>query len=259
MPQTKPYKKTFLKQVIFRVDFAEFLDNELLSEEALAPLLTKLKIRGITQEYHEDTGSMQIDAQGNLVVAKSERKAGRIISFSNTSDENTNTVKISNKFIIGDFMKYSSSRDAFSIIDLALETYYKIATVNTTRIGLRYINTYPESDIKLNQSFFNGKIKNSLSMPLPQSKYIKSLVSSLSKDEYFFDDIHLNVRYGWLRNNASIQAGPRRFTLDFDCYSQDTYGSYSTILDFIKIAYSHIETIFEEAITEKMRSVMNEN
>ena len=79
----------------------------------------------------------------------------------------------------------------------------------------------------------------------------------MALDEYYYDDMHLNFRYGMFNSNYPNPIKEMEFALDFDCYCDEALNGISNIIEHINTGHEKIQNLFEESITDALRGVMN--
>lgn len=254
------YRKTFLDQVIIRIDFHETIlhNDDIFTTEFERTILDSYPKREKDRIIRFNSVNVVIDTknQGELNT-KNETFDG--IQKEYLSIDGKNKVIISNQFIVFEINQYSSFGEHLECIRRILSAFFMKNKVTTARTGIRYINLYKSDEIKLQKNFFSAEVAASL---IPRKNVDSTpdelvLVRSMNLSEYLLDSgTRLNFRYGMYNPDYPTALKKNDFALDFDCFSNDSFSGSDDILRCIVEGHDAIQILFEQSITETLRKVM---
>ncbi len=244
------YKKNYLKQVIFRIDFAEI---ELREFAQYGKSLESYF------DQHKELQGKQADfelnvASGELIDLSKEIK---IWQFVNT--------KSGNKFEVGpahcllEYFSYEDSKSLKSDIDTfcrPLLDEYDIRLVN--RIGLRYINQLEIPAVK-KIGDWNSYINSSLLAPsefLREKGKIQTRI--LSQMDLKSDNYSTTFKHGIWNEKYPNPITNNPYILDIDSFTRFPVEiDKQSLLTFVDSLNVEAEEIFELSITNKLREDMD--
>lgn len=129
--------------------------------------------------------------------------------------------------------------------------------ISATRTGIRYINIFDTSRIKLQKNFFTPEVASSLHIKLVKEENRPRLIRSMQMAEYRIDEMTMNFRYGMFNPEYPNFLKKNDFVLDFDFFSNEVIESSGEILQVLDKGHNEIQYLFEESITNSLREVMN--
>jgi len=243
----KTYKKNFLTEVIFRIDF----DQVKLGQ--LKKFAEKIKSRfPISEEKRGEEGFVNL----NLATKDFNHSANPLTFWEFHNKTRTKTIKIHPTSLSIEYTKYKNSPELLKDIEF-VPTFvkdFKVKTIN--RLGLRYVN-----QIKLlNKDFldWNTYINDSLLGSLDFAKeQEKSISRSMGQMVFKKEDTNINFGYGLWNSNFPNEINEKIFILDFDEYSKfplDT--NEMNLTEEIKSYNKSIEELFESVIKEDLRKIL---
>lgn len=248
------YNKHFIKQVICRIDFMDFLSSETISSPDIT---TSIK-----------THFQRVDAdqilQYKLVDVNTAKAAGHTVLPNgnvegiqlNYIDKCGNKLSISNKFLLIDYKIYDKYEGFANSFKEVISNIFSNNKVTTFRIGLRYINMYNADSIKIKKSFFEKGVANNTQIKQFEYSDEIKLIRSMQLAEYIFENCRLNFRYGLHNPHYPTQLKTSDYVLDFDCYTEEPLKKPDEIILQIKKEHDAIQLIFEQSITDRLRSEM---
>ena len=251
------YKNSFLKQVIVRIDFLQFVPTTELFNPAIEEVILKIfPKRGKDQiiRFNEVNVIFSPDEKGTP-NAKGITTEGIKKEF--FTRNGTDKIALTNKFMvfeINDYQSYLLHRQWFQSIIFAFCEKNRITSMRT---GIRYINIFEPSRIKLQKKYFSSEIAASLIMRPNQEKDTLRLVRSMHKNEYQCDSMSLNFRYGMYNPDFPNILKTNTFALDYDCFTEEPQETSGDILQTIERGHELIQQMFEKSITDALRKVMN--
>ncbi len=163
---------------------------------------------------------------------------------------------LSNKFIIfeiNNYVRFEVHRQWFQSILLAL---FQRNRISATRTGIRYINIFDTSRIKLQKKYFTSEVASSLQVKLVEEENRPRLIRSMHMAEYRIDEMTMNFRYGMFNPEYPNFLKKNDFALDFDFFSNDIIDSADGIFHVIDKGHYEIQVLFERSITDSLREVM---
>ncbi len=250
----KKYKKTFLKQVLVRVDF----QNALVSYEkglnpAVPKTLTKTFPVLVEQKIKKD--SIQIYS-GKAQLSTTEQTLWTY--YTKNKDKHTR-IEPTDFYIQYD--KYDSFEQLKKDFQLVLNSLIKnYGERNIVRIGFRYID---EIEIKNEENVFdwerylNSNLFSALSIPPKKDRnFISRAFSNL---EFNYGECNVVLRYGMFNPDYPSPIKRKVFILDTDAFKQDNVpdNEACTVLDNL---HSRISHFFETRLIKNgLRELMDGN
>ena len=246
------YKNIFLNQVIVRIDFLEFIPNELIFSDSL--------MRAI-QEHYPKKGMRQIVRfqDVNVILEPKSSKTEQNITegfqqeFSNAKN---NKFVISNKYVIFDTYKYTSFDNMLETIESILKTIMGLSNLTASRTGIRYINIYEAGAVKLSRNLFNSPIGSMLNTALLGEDEGLRCIRSMAMTEYKYGDQVVNFRYGMYNPEYPRPMRRNSFVLDYDAFSEEPMTGFEAILSHIIDGHRAIQQLFENSVSYKLKQIM---
>jgi len=249
---SKKYKKTFLKQVLVRVDFQNSLSNY---EKGLLPAVKKKleKYFPIFIEHKNKHTNVRIENMQQY-ISTIEQKLWTYYS----KDKKKHTRIEPADFYI-QYDKYNTFKqlknDFFLVFNSLVKNYGEL---NIIRIGLRYIDEIDmkdEDDVFDWKKYLNPKMFSSLSIPL--KKDIKFISRAFSNLEFNFETHNLVLKYGMFNPDYPSPIKKKVFILDSDAYKVDNIQSEDVEEVLIQL-HDKISDIFENRlIKDGLREIMD--
>ena len=245
------YKKNYLKQVVFRIDFEEVgltKINDYLKKVALYFSNTERKLG-----YESQFTLSFADGQPNQQQVNNPLTLWNL----NNADE-TKKAELSSKWFWIEYSNYKNSDALLTDIKDIFEVFvedFEVKVIN--RIGLRYSNVivppetskptdwakYISTDLIAGINFAN---ESSVAL----SRYMGQIVKHT-------DDHDLQFNYGMWNQDYPNQIARKEFILDYDCYSTLPMDTRDFVLSTIAKEFNvEIEMLFEKSITDSLRTIM---
>lgn len=250
------YKNSFLKQVIVRVDFTQFIQTNIVFDANIEKEILKIfPRRGKNQIIRFNSINMIFNQKNNGI---SNANSGIIegIQREYFTNDGENKLILSNKFLIfeiNNYVRFEEYRKWFQSILLKL---FQKNRLSTARTGIRYINIFDTSRIKLQKKFFTSEVASSLHVKLVEEGNRPRIIRSMHMVEYRIDEMTMNFRYGMFNPEYPNFLKKNDFALDFDFFSNDIIDSADRILHVIDKGHYEIQVMFEQSITDSLREVM---
>ncbi len=246
--ENKRYKKNFLSNVIFKLDFPTLSDYgfEKIKE-------FQKSIKKEFQILEEKSGVMiEHELKGTEPIEYKTTKLVKRVFFNKTK---TRIVSFESNNIIVEFKEYTHFKEYFKIINLVINSLFPLyPSIVSTRLGLRYINQinldekFPfEWDNLLNKSLLDSM--NFISDKKDMSRYITLI--ELNKEDY-----RLRFQYGIANSLYPNPIIKKEFVLDYDCFTFESLEKKEEILDKVKEFNEVISNMFEKSIEDGLRKVM---
>lgn len=252
------YKTSYLKQVIFRIDFPEPIVNErIFRADVDAVVKQYFPIPGKDVIKYINEVSVAADAQTGNVSGHTKRMEGIERTYSDSAQ--LNKVVFSNEAIIFTYNRYESFEKLYEAVTSILRQLWINNKLLVVRCGLRYVNLYNllPNDGKVTKAMFSTKLGKvmipSLVDTIPELQPIRSMITT----EYVCDDIKVMYRAGEYNQFYPMPISKDDFALDIDCFTNTGMESAEDISAFVKKAHSLEQYLFEQSINDKMRGVMN--
>lgn len=244
------YEKPFLKEVIARVDFAA----------PVASLGTRIphKVANAAVERFPILEQRKALAQ-ELQISSDEihHKREEFTEWNYHGRNREKRLVIAPGFAYVTYSQYSTfeafKEDFFTVIETLFKKY---PDLRSGRFGLRYINKIetPNHDLFEWKDLIDERLLGLFSRFLEQRQYVTRLfnIANFKHD----DDIQVKFQFG--APNPAFPARIRSplFVLDIDAYLQGLQ-DISEISGNIDLAHAHIQELFEQSITDKLRELMD--
>lgn len=239
------YKDNCLKNVIFRVDFAEDfpIDESVLKEVCLSdsPIYEKENVK-----KHQVINF--VNAEGIPSIQMSESGWTNHVFWDR---QRTRRTVISPKYLFVDIHQYQTYRFSKSLFMRVFEVLKRNSeTTAIKRIGMRYIN---EIDLT---SFPQTSWKNYIGKQYIDASLLnynqETFVSSKNEINLSFGDYGVRFIYGFLNPDNPARLKRNVFSIDLDAF---IFGEtkIEDVPQYLDTFHSSIETLFENVINAKQR------
>lgn len=177
------YSKTFLNQVIIRIDFHQILPTETIFHPDIEKsILQEYPRRRPDQLIRYNAINVIIDPNQGRSNANSQSFDG--IQREYRSSNEKNKLLLSNRYIIFEINEYKSFDEHMRVIKNILSSFYSKNKFTAVRIGVRYINIFDSSKIKIQKNFFSTDISSVIYSPSKGSQQDELLLRSMHLSEY---------------------------------------------------------------------------
>jgi len=250
-PQKTIYKRNFITNVVFRIDYPKILN---LSEKKPPSKFQDTIIKRFPQIKVNRQSEIKTEISKNSKLSIS---AESIVSWSFLNLEKTIKITIgSDNLIIGCY-RYKNFTEFFKTITYVLDNFMKLYNTRiVNRLGLRYIN----------------QIKIGTGNPLDWDNLIAPSLFSVSKDfvkksdrnsisrsmhllEINEEKYKLIFQYGMHNSEYPDPINRKEFILDYDCISKEEI-KITEILNKAKTFNAIISKWFELSIMDGLRKEM---
>lgn len=242
------YRKNYITNVIFRVDFPKILDLDLKEPTSefqrrlleRFPIMNEIKRKGVEFEFKDD-----------LEVKKEDDE----LSWQFVNENNTKKVFIASDHVYIECTKYEGFEELSNDINTIFKAFAEIYPVKIVgRIGLRYIN-----QIEINEGEavdWSGLIKTSL---YSVASDLKSTDTKLLRSMHLLDikeeDCLLRFQFGLFNSEYPNPIARKEFVLDYDCMAtqnEDITRIPKIAEKLHKIVQKWFENSIEDGLREKM-------
>ncbi len=238
------YKKNYLDNVIFRVDFdALYKINDPPSEfqekvKEKFPIPEQKELREYTWDF---------------IKKEQTDKIYPLWIFYNL--DKSQKINISYKFFSLEFTKYHSFPEFKLIIEETYNNFIKIYNPPLiTRFGLRYINK-----IVLNNgnpfdwsSYINSSLTHPIDNFFEDKKNLSRAITQVSMN---CGDYNILFSYGFYNSEYPNRISRKEFVLDYDCSSGNI--EPTNVIGNLETYNSIINDLFERSIDSKLKEEMN--
>jgi len=251
------YKKSFLNQVIMRLDFLQFAPtNQVFANDIDKSILNFFPRRGMDQIIRFNEINFVIGPNTPLINnTQGDYLEG--IQREYYSLNQKNKLILSNKFLIFEINNYSDFEELQLWLHSIVNPFFLKNQLTVVRTGIRYINIFDSKRIKIRKNMFSPEIASIISTKRFQETKEVMLIRSMNVTEYQVNGMHLNFRYGLFNPQYPNPFDDNSFALDYDCYTEEPIEAAEDILRCIEIGHNAIQMSFESSITDSLRKVMH--
>lgn len=246
------YNNNEIKQVIFRLDFAdktvsnEIVDNPLFLEAVLNTFKTQKP-----DEVQRVNELAQNPSDPSLFKANQLNKITKVFS---TIDGSVN-LRFNNQFLIISASVYMNRVQFSEFILPVLEKFFEEEqSCLVSRIGLRFINIFDAS--KYNTTDFATKYKALIT----NNKNINdSLIYSQSiiHEEVISEDIRIKLNFGLYNPTMPSPLKNKDILVDIDAIHGGAVKTFEDVSRIFERAQSISEIVFESVITDTLRKKLD--
>ncbi len=248
---SKPYKKTFLTNVIFKVNFSILPD---FGPKKLKEFQKNIKSEFpiISETTSTRTISLEVTTKKSKPTVLGENKIKQWLLY---NKKKTTVVGIAQDNLSIDITNSYKNFEAFlKTIKLVLDSLFKtFPSIVSTRIGLRYIDQIqlPDKNLFNWSGLINEELVNKISF-----NEDANLVRKISLVEFEFDDYRMTFQYGIPNSLYPNKIIKKEFSLDYDCYTNESYDTEEQIIEVCKKFNEKLSSSFENSIGNKLRKIM---
>lgn len=247
------YTNNFLNQVIMRIDFLQFVPTENVFNDNITKEILRIFPR---REKDQIIRFNSFRAAFNVNDGSPVSNVLEGIQKTCVSNDGQNKLSLSNKYMIFLINNYCGFEEHMRWFQSILFPFFQINNIESSRVGIRYINIFDSSKIRLRKNFFTPEISASLYTKIPENDNELKLTRSLHTTEYSVDDMILKFRYGMYNPEYPNALRKNDFTLDYDFFTEDMIDSADGILRVVNKGHEEIQALFEQSITDSLREVM---
>jgi uncharacterized protein (TIGR04255 family) len=246
--ENKRYKRNFLSNVVFKLDFPTLSDYGPEKTGEFQKLVKRdfqiLEEQKVIKVEHKFKETKEIEAKTTEIpkwVFFNKTKT-RIISFEFDN-------------IIVEFKEYTHFEDFLKIINLVTKSLFELfPSIVSTRLGVRYINRI---NLEEKDPFeWNNLLNKSLSDSMNFISNKEDLSRHITLIELTKEDYRLRFQYGIANSLYPSSIIRKEFVLDYDCFTFESLEKQEEILDTVKEFNEVISNMFEKSIEDGLRKVM---
>lgn len=241
------YSKTFLKEVILRIDFPAPIHS---LSKALPSKLSKAALSRfpIPDSQKVQAQELQFSATG---VSANSREETQWIFYGKDREK---SFVIAPQHLVLSTRSYNTYEelveDFFCVVDV-LKTIEPDLVIN--RMGLRYVNIIDLADG--NPLDWDGYIDKSLLGIVGLNGKQANLSRAFHVLEYNFNETNLKCQFGIANPDYPAVIKRRQFVLDLDAYSMSAY-DFDDLPKAVSTAHELVQDFFESSIDDEARKHM---
>lgn len=247
MYEDKCYRKTFLKEVIFRIDFLSPLEA---IEKSVPKSISKtiLKRFPILEPRKAHTQEFQLTGP-NLHARSSE-----MTQWVFYGKEREKSIVIDQNAIVFLVKEYKSYENLLEDIDGILKIFFSdFKEIAVARVGLRYVNVIEidEPEPLVWKRYINEDILGIIDFH-DEKQFLTRVFHIV---EFNFDGLAVKYQFGLANPDYPALIKRKNFVLDIDAYSNGSF-DYGDVMTCLEDAHKRIQDIFERSITDNLRQLM---
>lgn len=250
------YKNSFLNQVIVRIDFLQFVPTSMTFDESVEKEILKIfPRRGKDQIIRFNSINVVFD-QNNNGTPNANGQILEGIQREYSTNDGKNKLILTNKYAVFEINKYSSFEEHKQWFQSILFAFFLKNRVLVNRTGIRYINMFQQSEIKLKKNFFTAEIAAALYTKFTAKDNEPQMIRSMHMAEYRIEEMTMNFRYGMFNPEYPNFIKKNDFVLDYDFFTNDVIDSADGVMHVLDKGHLEIQALFERSITDSLREVM---
>lgn len=242
------YQKSFLKQVIARIDFASPI-SEL--EKTVPTKLVNAIVKNFPIVEPADVLMQEVALEGNSI--KHSQTATKHWNYYSKDRGRQLTLAAQNVFVVyTKYNKYEEIRDQFSaVIDVLAKAFPEI---KAARFGLRYVN---QIDLPIDDATkWNQYVDPRLLSPRDCFGEDDAITRLITVVELKYDDMAVVFQFGMPNPDHPAQIRRPLFVLDLDASISQAHDLKDAI-GYMDQGHLKIQEIFERSITDELRGKMH--
>ncbi len=242
------YRKSFLKQVIAKVDFATQLSvGKAVPQKLLHSIVQHF---GIVEPPQQLQNHQVIFNQG--VVQSNQTTVDQWSFFSKDRSRQLTFSPLSLFVSYNTYSSYEQTKGHFGAAMDGLSQSFPDTMV--ARFGLRYINQI-EIDVR-NPTTWEGYFAESLLASRAFLREGEEIARLITVTELNYEELALRFQYGMPNPDFPARIKRPFFVLDFDAYVSQAH-ALSEVLTYMDSAHGHIQDLYERSITNELRGKMD--
>lgn len=245
----KTYKKTFLAEVIVRIDFASSIDSFNLK---LPEKFKKEAIKEFQIKEPKDTIEAEIKLNKKGSKIKEEKKSYLWLFHDKNREK---TLGITPKYLYIKLTKYNTYEKFKSLfLNYTNILANEVEDIVINRFGLRYINNIEIKDKTSPmdwKKYLNNKLLLIFDVPKQKDLIARAFHLLILK----FDDVLLNFQYGMHNPDYPAKIKKKIFVLDYDAHFTGLIEA-KDIEKYMDSSHQKIIDFFENCIKEELRKKM---
>ena len=148
------YEKNFINQVIVRIDFLQYIPNDIIFfDEVEENMIEFFPRQGMNQIIRFNDINVVYDGK-NQMTSNTNSSVREGLQKEFATIDGMNKVSLNNKALVFSIGNYISFEEHMKPIKAVVSTLYLKNKIIAARIGVRYINLYESDKIKLQKKLF---------------------------------------------------------------------------------------------------------
>lgn len=245
------YKRTYLTEVVARIDFASPVSS---FDKALSPKFIPriVKYFPIVEPIDVNTVGVQFQIGGDNNPEKTNIRTKQWNFFGR---EREKQLLVASGFMFVRYTRYTSYEKLKDELIEAVDAIDKEQPGTIAqRIGLRYINKFDIEGIQLRA--WGALVSPHLLRTLDFFDENTRLTRLFNVAELRTDDLDVRLQFGFPNEDFPAVIKRPTFVLDIDAYASVAH-AITESPQLIELAHSQIQDLFEKSITDELRGKMN--
>ena len=245
----KKYKKNYLSNVLFNLDFTTLSDYNSEKLKEFQGLIKKEfpiveEVKGVEIIHKLEKAKLPESQTSEILIWHFlDKTKKRIVSFQPDK-------------IVLEFREYNHFEEYFKMIELVIKSLFTLfPLIVSTRVGLRYINQIKLEDASPFE--WNNQLNKSLLVSMNFMPDKKDMSRHITLIESNKGDYSLRFQYGIANSLYPSPIMKKEFILDYDCSTFESFGKPEEILDKVKEFNVVIDDMFERSIEDGLRGIMD--
>lgn len=253
------YNKNEIKQMIFRLDFADKTVDDMIVEnpKLIETILSAFKTQQ-PDEIQNITSLTQDQSTPTIFKATPIRKITKCYS----AVDGGGNFKYNSNMLVFTINSYSNKRSFTEIAEPILSSFLNESpNCLVSRVGLRFINIfdskqYSSADFsKKYKSFLLNGVSNVPATPeISQMKYSQSIIH----EEIICDDIRVCLNFGLYNPTMPSPLKNRDILIDIDAIYGGALKTFENVMNVFRKSQSIAESVFEMVISDSMRKKLGD-
>ncbi len=242
------YRKSFLKQVIAKVDFASPISQ---LEKGVSSKLLNAIIKNFPIIEPSEIVAHEISFQENAVNSKQTKSK----QWNYFGKDRGKQLTLAPQSIFVSYSAYTKSDEVKEQFGQVIEALAKVyPDTKASRFGLRYINEIEfdlPNPIKWDE-YVDPKLLGSIDFFVGDDQ----ITRLISIAEINYDDINVRFQYGMPNPDYPAPVKRPLFILDLDASVSQAH-DLSEVMPYMDDAHDRIQALFERSITDSLREKMD--
>ena len=240
------YKKSFLKEVILRIDFPSPLPGH---EKLLPSSISKVILKAFPIMETQQVQEQKLQFSGSNISAES-KEVTQWIFYGKEREKSIllmpNSISITTK-------NYKSFEDLLSDVSDIFGEFFKLyPELGASRVGLRFINVLdPEGNDPLSWSEYVDEKMLGI-IDFHNEEHLTRVFHIL---EYNYDGQAIKYQFGIANPDFPALIKRKQFVLDIDSSFNGIF-NLTEIMQNIEESHVKIQELFEKSITDKTKELM---
>ena len=253
------YSKNEIKQMIFRLDFADKTVDDMVTEnpKLIETILSAFK----TQQPDEIQNITSLTPDQSTPMIFKATPIRKITKCFSAVDGESN-LKYNSNMLVFTTNSYSCKRSFTETAEPILASFLNESpNCLVSRVGLRFINIfdskqYSSADFskKYKSFLLNGLSDISAVSEISQMKYSQSIIH----EEIIYDDIRVRLNFGLYNPTMPSPLKNRDVLIDIDAIYGGAIKTFESVINIFKKSQSIAESVFEIVISDSMRKKLGD-